>query len=71
MFGEYASDSVVAGESAEWLVLCRLYIESPAPLGGGIDGGDRGASALTDVNPALLYVKLSRVGAGDGNSKCV
>lgn len=54
MFGEYASDRVVAGESAEWLDLWRLYIESADPLGGGMDDGERGSSVLTGVNPTLL-----------------
>ena len=52
MYGEFASESVVSGESVELFDLWRLYIESP--LGGGIDDGERGASALTEVKPTLL-----------------
>lgn len=46
VFGEHASESVVADESTEWLDLWRLCIDSAGSRGGGIDGDESGASAL-------------------------
>jgi len=72
VLGEHASDSVVAGESTEWLDLWRLCIDSAGSRGGGIDGGESDASALPNAISVLMNEKLSNAGPGGvGNSNCV
>ena len=71
MFGEYASESVVAGESARWADLWRLCIDSPYSRGGGIDAGGKDACAPMRVASTLPNAKLSKVASvDDGKSNC-